>query len=53
LKITKKNKISRKEALKTMGKYAAVTAVGTFMILNPKKSHAQSPGGGADAIGST
>jgi hypothetical protein len=53
LKITKKNKISRKEALKTMGKYAAVTAVGTFMILNPKKSHAQSNPGGTDEIGST
>ena len=42
------NKITRKEALKRMGKYAALTATGTFLILNPKKSQAQSlpdPGG--------
>jgi hypothetical protein len=41
--------ITRKEAIKKMGKYAAFTAVGTFMILNPKKAQAQSvapnPGG--------
>jgi len=30
--------ITRKDAIKKMGKYAALTAVGTFMILNPKKS---------------
>jgi hypothetical protein len=35
--------ISRKDAIKKMGKYAALTAVGTFMILNPKKAQAQSP----------
>ena len=33
-----------------MGKYAALTLVGIFMILNPKKAQAQSgppdPGGG-------
>jgi len=34
--------ISRKEAIKKMGKYAALTAMGTFMILNPKKAQAQS-----------
>ena len=34
--------ITRKNALKKMGKYAALTAVGTFMILNPKKAQAQS-----------
>ena len=34
--------ITRKEAIKKMGKYAALTAVGTFMILNPKKAQAQS-----------
>ena len=34
--------ITRKEAIKKMGKYAAFTAVGTFMILNPKKAQAQS-----------
>ena len=36
------NDISRKEAIKKMGKYAALTAMGTFMILNPKKAQAQS-----------
>ena len=43
----KKNKdthISRSEALKKMGKYAALTAVGTFLILNPQKAQASSPG---------
>jgi len=43
------NKITRQEALKKMGKYAALTATGTFLILNPQKSQAQSgppnPGG--------
>ena len=29
------NKITRKDAIKKMGKYAALTAVGTFVILNP------------------
>ncbi len=49
----KKNKsedqISRNEAMKKMGKYAALTAMGTFIILNPKKVQASSPpdpGGG-------
>jgi hypothetical protein len=37
------NQITRKEALKKMGKYAAMTAVGTFLILSPKKAHATSP----------
>ena len=45
---TKRNKsnqekISRKEALKKMGKYAALTATGTFLILNPKTAQANSP----------
>lgn len=43
MKNTDNNKITRKEALKKMGKYAALTAAGTFLILNPKKAHAQSP----------
>ncbi len=37
--------ISRKDALKKIssyGKYASLTAIGTFLILNPKKSQAQS-----------
>lgn len=42
-KNTKQETITRKEAIKKMGKYAALTAVGTFLILNPKKAQAQSP----------
>ncbi|WP_298879506.1 hypothetical protein [uncultured Polaribacter sp.] len=44
--------ISRKEAIKKIGnygKYAALTALGTYMILNPQKAQAQSiedPGSG-------
>ena len=34
--------ITRKEAVKKMGKYAALTALGTFMILSPRASQAQS-----------
>ena len=34
------DKITRKEAIKKMGKYTAITALGTFMILNPKKAQA-------------
>ena len=37
------DQITRKEAIKKMGKYAALTAMGTFLILNPKKAHASSP----------
>ncbi|MBO3100245.1 hypothetical protein [Gelidibacter pelagius] len=49
-----KNKISkvqitRKEALQRMGKYAALTAIGTFVILTPAKAQQNStpndPGG--------
>ena len=48
--------ITRKDAIKKIGKYAALTALGTFMILNPKKAQASSaspspspsPGGGGD-----
>ena len=39
----KKDLITREKALKKMGRYAAITALGTFMILNPKKAQAQSP----------
>ncbi|MCF6214312.1 MAG: hypothetical protein L3J45_09855 [Flavobacteriaceae bacterium] len=34
--------ITRKEALLKTGKYAAYTALATFIILNPKKAQAQS-----------
>ncbi|MBN1767040.1 MAG: hypothetical protein JW842_00890 [Prolixibacteraceae bacterium] len=36
------NKITRKEALKKAGKYAAVTAATMFVVLSPKESQAQS-----------
>lgn len=39
-------KISRKDALKKIGnygKYAALTAIGTYILLNPKKAQAASP----------
>ena len=36
------NDISRKDAIKKMGKYAALTAMGTFMILSPKRAQASS-----------
>ena len=48
-KNTHKEEITRNEAIKKMGKYAALTALGTFIILNPKKAQADSPadpGGG-------
>ena len=38
--------ISRKDALKKIGnygKYAGLTALGTYMIFNPQKAQAQSP----------
>ena len=36
-------KITRKEAIIKAGKYAAITSVATFLILNPKQSQADSP----------
>jgi hypothetical protein len=35
------NDISRKEAIKKTGKYAALTTMGTFMILSPKNAQAE------------
>jgi len=48
--------ITRKDAIKKMGKYVALTALGTFTVLNPKKAQASSaspspspsPGGADD-----
>ena len=37
-----KKGITRKEAIKKLGKYASLTAIGTFAILNPKKAQASS-----------
>ena len=47
-KNTHKEEITRNEAMKKMGKYAALTALGTFIMLNPKKAQAGSfdPGTG-------
>ncbi|MDX6746939.1 hypothetical protein SHK09_09060 [Polaribacter sp. PL03] len=42
----KKQEISRKEAITKIGnygKYAALTALGTYLILSPQKAQAQSP----------
>ena len=41
--------ITRVEAIKKIGRYASLTALGTFMILSPQKAQSQSPtnpGGG-------
>lgn len=41
-----KTNITRKEALKKIGdygKYAALTAIGTYVLLQPKKAQAASP----------
>ncbi len=45
-KNNKKQDMSRKEAIKKIGnygKYAALTALGTYMILTPQKAQAASP----------
>lgn len=42
----KNQQISRKEALQKIGnygKYAALTSLGTYLLLNPKTAQAQSP----------
>jgi hypothetical protein len=42
----KEQEITRKDAIKKIGnygKYAALTALGTYMILNPQKAQAASP----------
>ena len=39
---TNNNQITRKEALSKMGKFAALTAIRTFIALNPRKSQALS-----------
>ena len=44
------DKIKRKEAIKKIGKYVAITSISTFVILNPKKSQATS-GPPPDVIG--
>ena len=42
----KSQEISRKDAIQKIGnygKYAALTALGTYLILNPQKAQAASP----------
>jgi hypothetical protein len=42
----KEQEITRKDAIKKIGnygKYAALTALGTYLILNPQKAQATSP----------
>lgn len=41
-KENKKQEITRKDALKKMGTYAAFTALGTMVLLSPKASQAGS-----------
>lgn len=43
---TTKNLMTRKEAIQKTAKFMAVTALATFIILNPKKAQAQSGGPG-------
>tara|TARA_B100000809_G_scaffold257664_1_gene299636 strand:+ start:874 stop:1053 length:180 start_codon:yes stop_codon:yes gene_type:complete len=45
--------ITRKEAIKKMGnygKYAAFTALGTYLVLNPQKAQAASPGSPGEGL---
>lgn len=45
-KLNIENQITRKEALHKIGnygKYAALTAIGTYVMLSPKKAQAASP----------
>jgi len=45
MNIKSENKIDRKEALKEIGKYgkyAALTALGTYFILSPQRAQASS-----------
>lgn len=45
-KENKNSEISRKDALQKIGnygKYAALTAIGTYLLLNPKRAQASSP----------
>jgi hypothetical protein len=48
-----KDSITRKQAMKKIGnygKYAALTALGTYMLLNPKKAQASSPADAGDGF---
>ena len=50
---TQEESISRKKALQkigTYGKYAALTALGTYTLLSPKKAQAASPADPGDGF---
>ena len=52
--VDNKENINRKEAIQKIGnygKYAALTALGTYLILNPQKAQAQSADPEAPGIG--
>lgn len=49
----KEQQMTRKIAIKKIGnygKYAALTAIGTYIILNPKKAQASSPSNPGDGF---
>lgn len=53
MKANTKKDFTRKEALKKIGnygKYTALTALGTYIILNPKKAQASSAPQGHDGF---
>jgi hypothetical protein len=52
-KETNKKDITRKEAIKKMGSYAAFAALGTMIMLNPQKAQAQSGPPGPPGQGAT
>lgn len=37
------NDITRREAVSKLGKYAALTAIGTLIVLNPSQAQTSSP----------
>jgi len=41
---SEEKKLTRKEALKKAGKYAAFTSASMLLVLSPKEAPAQSPG---------
>ncbi|WP_299114086.1 hypothetical protein [uncultured Winogradskyella sp.] len=43
MKRDQKDTVTRKEAISKIGKYAALTALGTFIVLNPLQAQASSP----------
>jgi hypothetical protein len=49
--IEKGEKITRKEALKKAGKYAAFTAAASIILLSPKEAQADSPAPGQRGFG--